>query len=142
RERGVAQRPLALRRSHAGANNRAHRGAGMTAQGMVAHDHHLQPEAGRDPPAPRWLWLIAAILPTAAWLLLVRVEAASLFLDWMIYRQGWLLWLSAGTPYQVLAPGWSPCQEFPYLYPPTSWPLLPLSAIVPPVAVGLGVLPL
>ena len=44
----------------------------MTAQGILAHDHHLQPEAGRDPPAPRWLWLIAAILPTAAWLLLAR----------------------------------------------------------------------
>jgi hypothetical protein len=87
------------------------------------------------------VWLVAAILPTALWLLFLRVESETLFLDWGIYRQGFDLWRITGTPYVVLPPGWNPCQSFPYLYPPSSWPLLPLAAGLPAGVVWLGILP-
>lgn len=109
----------------------------MTALGCRGN----QPGPGSRP-VPRWLWVLAALAPTAVWFLMVKVDPGSLFLDWTIYRQGFGLWQSIGSPYVLLPAGWNPCETFPYLYPPTSWLLMPLSAVLPPIAAGLGILPL
>jgi hypothetical protein len=90
---------------------------------------------------PRPLWIAVALVPVGIWLLIVRVDSASLFLDWSIYSRGWVLWRTAGTPYEVLAGGWNPCLSFPYVYPPSSWPLMPLAAALPAPLVAIGVVP-
>lgn len=93
---------------------------------------------------PLLFWLPIALLPTAAWLFLLPFQSSTSppFLDWNIYRHGFDLWRSTGTPYVVLPPGWNPYTTFPYLYPPSSWPLMVVAALLPPVAAGLGALPL
>ena len=98
--------------------------------------------AGTRPLGQYAVWLIVALVPTLIWLTLPRGDDGALFLDWSIYRHGWDLWQSAGTPYELLAPGWNPCTAYPYLYPPSSWPLMPVAAVVPPALVGLAVIPL
>ena len=101
----------------------------------------------RRPPGARvpiWFWLPIAMLPTLAWLFVLPFQSATgpPFLDWNIYRHGLELWIERGTPYELLPQGWDPFRVHPYLYPPTSWPLMLLAAAVPPVLVGLGALPL
>jgi hypothetical protein len=93
---------------------------------------------------PVWFWVPIAVLPTLIWLFVLpsQRETGPPFLDWNIYRHGFDLWRATGTPYEVLPPGWNPYTTFPYLYPPTSWPLMLIALALPPVAVGLGVLPL
>jgi hypothetical protein len=87
-------------------------------------------------------WLPLAILATAAWWLVPdKIDALPGF-DWQIYAAGFRQWMATGTPYTVPALGWDPCREYPYLYPPTSWPLLPLAAIVPYWFTAIGALPL
>jgi hypothetical protein len=84
------------------------------------------------------------LLPTAAWLFVLPFQSATgpPFLDWNIYRHGFELWTTAGTPYQVLPAGWDPFRQHPYLYPPTSWPLMLLATVVPAALAGIGALPL
>ena len=89
--------------------------AGPTVTAAAATDHR----------PPLLFWLPIALLPTAAWLFILPFQSATgpPFLDWNIYRHGFDLWRSSGTPYEVLPPGWNPYTTFPYLYPPSSWPL-------------------
>lgn len=93
-------------------------------------------------PAQVLFWLPVALLATAAWWLVPdKIDAPPGF-DWQIYADGFRQWMASGTPYTVPAPGWDPCREYPYLYPPTSWPLLPLAATVPYWFTAVGALPL
>jgi hypothetical protein len=98
--------------------------------------------ADRRPPV--LFWLPIAVLPTAVWLFVLPLQSATgpPFLDWNIYRHGFDLWRTTGSPYELLPPGWNPFTTFPYLYPPTSWPLMLLAIALPPVVAGLGALPL
>jgi hypothetical protein len=100
------------------------------------------PDGARRPPL--LFWLPIALLPTAAWLFILPLQSATgpPFLDWNIYRHGFDLWRSAGSPYELLPAGWNPYTTFPYLYPPTSWPLMLIAVALPPLAAGLGALPL
>jgi hypothetical protein len=100
--------------------------------------------ASDDRRPPLLFWLPIAILPTLVWLFVLPFQQATgpAFLDWNIYRHGFDLWRGTGSPYEVLPPGWNPFTTFPYLYPPTSWPLMLLAVALPPVAAGLGALPL
>ena len=83
---------------------------------------------------PLWFWLPIAVLPTLIWLFVLpfQRETGPPFLDWNIYLHGFDLWRSTGTPYEVLPPGWDPYTTYPYLYPPSSWPLMLLAAALPP----------
>ena len=90
---------------------------------------------------PRAFWLFVAVASTAAWFPIGSVDAPLGF-DWSIYGDGFWLWRTTGSPYQVLPPGWDPCAQYPYLYPPSSWPLLPMAAYLPYQVVALGALPL
>lgn len=102
------------------------------------------PPVAADRRVPILLWLPVALLPALAWLFLLPFQSATgpPFLDWKIYREGLELWLARGTPYEVLPPGWDPFRMHPYLYPPTSWPLMLLAAVVPAGIVGLGAMPM
>lgn len=104
------------------------------------------PAAPAPAPArvPIWFWVPAALLPALAWLFLLPFQSATgpPFLDWNIYRHGLDLWVARGAPYEALPPGWDPFRVHPYLYPPTSWPLMLLAAAVPAALAGLGALPL
>jgi hypothetical protein len=97
-----------------------------------------------DPRPPLFFWLPIALLPTAVWLFVLpfQSETGPPFLDWNIYRHGFELWQSTGTPYVILPPGWNPYTTFPYLYPPTSWPLMLVATALPPLVAGIGALPL
>ena len=99
--------------------------------------------ADPDRRPPLLFWLPIALVPTAVWLFVLPFQAATgpPFLDWNIYRHGFDLWRSSGSPYEVLPSGWNPYTTFPYLYPPSSWPLMLIATLLPPVAAGLGVLP-
>ena len=101
------------------------------------------PEDDRSRP-PLLFWLPIVLLPTAAWLFVLPFQSATgpPFLDWNIYRHGFDLWRSTGSPYEVLPPGWNPYTTVPYLYPPSSWPLMLIATALPPVVAGLGALPL
>lgn len=86
-------------------------------------------------------WIPVAIVATAAWWLIPdKIDVGPGF-DWQIYADGFRTWMQTGTPYAVPAPGWDPCREYPYLYPPTSWPLLPLAAAFPYWVTALGAVP-
>jgi glycosyl transferase family 87 len=100
--------------------------------------------ADSDRRPPILFWLPIALLPTLVWLFVLPIQAATgpPFLDWDIYRHGFDLWRSTGTPYEVLPPGWDPFVMHPYLYPPTSWPLMLVAIALPAAAAGLGALPL
>jgi hypothetical protein len=93
---------------------------------------------------PLLFWLPIAIIPTLIWLFVLPFQSATgpPFLDWNIYRHGFDLWRSTGSPYEALPPGWNPYTTFPYLYPPTSWPLMLIAVALPPVAAGVAALPL
>ena len=92
---------------------------------------------------PLWLWLLVALGP-AVWLLYLSPlpphgpEA----LDWYLYRSHAELWRTTGSPYELPPGPFSPFDALPYTYPPTSWPLLPLAAVVPPMAAWLAVIPI
>lgn len=100
--------------------------------------------ANADARPPILFWLPIVLLPTAAWLFLLPFQSATgpPFLDWNIYRHGFELWTTAGAPYQVLPPGWDPFRQHPYLYPPTSWPLMLLATVVPATLAAIAALPL
>lgn len=87
-------------------------------------------------------WILVVFVPAILWWSLLPATDEGLFLDWSIYRHGWDLWRSIGTPYELLAHAWNPCESYPYLYPPSSWLLMPVAAVVPPIAAWLGILPL
>ena len=93
---------------------------------------------------PLLFWLPIAVVPTLIWLFVLPLQRATgpAFLDWNIYRHGFDLWRATGSPYELLPPGWNPYTTYPYLYPPSSWPLMLLAVALPPVAAGLGALPL
>lgn len=90
---------------------------------------------------PRPFWIAVAVASTAAWFLVGSVNAPPGF-DWAIYGEAFRRWQETGSPYQVVPAGWDPCREFPYLYPPSSWPLLPLAAVLPYELIALAALPL
>ncbi len=92
-------------------------------------------------PTPRPFWIAVAVVSTAAWFLVGSFDAPPGF-DWQIYGDGFRKWQQTGSPYEVLPPGWDPCRDYPYMYPPSSWPLLPLAATLPYQVVALGALPL
>jgi len=91
-------------------------------------------------PTPRWFWAIIAVASTAAWFLVGEVDAPFGF-DWSIYGEAFRRWRETGTPYQILPPRWDPCRDFPYIYPPSSWPLLPMAAYLPYQFLALGTVP-
>ena len=99
-----------------------------------------RPSAG----IPLWFWLPIFIGPTLVWLFVLpfQRETGPPFLDWNNYRTGLDLWQSVGTPFVVLPPNWDPFILHPYLYPPTSWPVMFLAAALPPGAAAIGVVPL
>ncbi len=87
-------------------------------------------------------WLPVAVVATGAWWLIPdKIDVGPGF-DWQIYADGFRSWMQTGTPYTVPAQGWDPCREYPYLYPPTSWPLLPLAAALPYWLTAVGAVPL
>jgi hypothetical protein len=95
-----------------------------------------------DRPVPRWIWLALIVAITLVWIgSLIVGGIAMIALDWQIYGHGRELWLSTGSPYAVPPPGWDPEHVFPYLYPPTSWPLLLLTYLPWPVVL-LGLVPI
>lgn len=92
-------------------------------------------------PVPKPFWIAVAVASSAAWFVVGSVDGPAGF-DWAIYGEAFRRWQESGSPYQSVAAGWDPCREFPYLYPPSSWPLLPLAAVLPYELLALGALPL
>ncbi len=84
-----------------------------------------------------------ALTPGALlWLVpLLTIGIPQTFLDWKIYGEAAQLWAMTGTPYTSPPAGWDPDVYHPYLYPPTSWPLLVLVRLAPPVIVTIGLIP-
>ena len=98
---------------------------------------HFPPDP-EDRRPPLLFWLPVVLLPAFFWLFVLPIQASTgpPFLDWNIYRHGFDLWRSSGSPYELLPPGWDPYHTYPYLYPPTSWPLMVLAVLLPPTVVG------
>jgi len=95
-----------------------------------------------DRPVPLGIWLALLVAASLVWAVPAVAGGFGLVArDWDIYGKGRDLWLSVGSPYAVPPPGWDPMQVFPYLYPPTSWPLLLLTYLPWPV-VMLGLVPI
>lgn len=97
--------------------------------------------AALDRPVPRGVWL--ALFAAASIVSVVRVAAAGIGLfarDWGVYAVGRETWLATGSPYTIPPPGWDPTAVYPYLYPPSSWPLLVLTWLPWPVVL-LGLVP-
>lgn len=95
-----------------------------------------------DRPVPRWVWLTLIVAASLLWTVPAVVGGIATYaLDWRIYADARDLWLSTGSPYAVPPAGWNPDLLFPYLYPPTSWPLLLLTHLPWPVVL-LGLVPI
>jgi hypothetical protein len=95
-----------------------------------------------DRPVPRLVWLALIIAASLVWAIPALVGGIPTHaLDWLIYADGRALWLSTGSPYAVPPPGWDPDVTYPYLYPPTSWPLLLLTYLPWPIVL-LGLIPI
>jgi hypothetical protein len=95
-----------------------------------------------DRPVPLGIWLALIVAATLVWAVLLAAETFPVFvIDWQIYAHSRDLWLSTGSPYAVPPPGWDSDHVFPYLYPPTSWPLLLLTYLPWPVLL-LGLVPI
>jgi hypothetical protein len=95
-----------------------------------------------DRPFPERLWPVLVVVASAV--SVVRVAGAGgtfLAFDWGLYSAGRRLWFLTGSPYVVPPPGWDPSNTYPYIYPPSSWPLLLLSLLPWPVVL-LGLVPI
>ena len=95
-----------------------------------------------DRPVPLGIWLALIVAASLVWAVPALVaDVATHGLDWMIYADSRALWLSTGSPYAVPPAGWNPDVTYPYLYPPTSWPLLLLTFLPWPIVL-LGLVPI
>ena len=92
-------------------------------------------------PTPVWLFAAIIIVPTALSFLVLETEAPPGY-DWWLYGHGFDLWMQSGTPYEPQTQAWNPCLVTPYLYPPSSWPLMIVAKVVPYQLLGLAALPL
>jgi hypothetical protein len=86
------------------------------------------------------LWAALVVLPALV-SLAVSPPAFEPGFDWTLVGKAFDRWQATGSPYRVPPTFWDPCVVTPYLYPPSSWPLLALAKIVPFPVLALGLVP-
>jgi hypothetical protein len=85
-----------------------------------------------DRRVPARYWIPSVALIAACWLVpALLFSIPSNHVDWLIYRDAATRWFTTGSPYESLGMNWNPNTQFPYIYPPSSWPLLLLASILP-----------
>jgi hypothetical protein len=108
----------------------ARRSATMAQMYRAAQLQRLR--AHLDDRVPARYWILIVSLIAACWLVpAVMFSIPTNHVDWLIYRDAATRWLTTGSPYETLGTNWNPNTQFPYIYPPSSWPLLLLALVLP-----------
>jgi len=106
---------------------------------LAARDHLL---AHLDRRVPARYWIPSVALIATCWLLPAFLfSIPTNHVDWLIYRDAAMRWFATGSPYESLGASWDPNTQFPYIYPPSSWPLLVLASILPAPLLLLAYVP-
>ena len=102
----------------------------MAEMNRLAQLRRLRAYLDRRVPARYWIASVALI--AACWFVpAVLYSIPSHHVDWLIYRDAATRWFATGSPYESLGMNWNPNTQFPYIYPPSSWPLLLLALVLP-----------
>jgi hypothetical protein len=102
----------------------------MAEMNRLAQLRRLRAYLDRRVPARYWIPSVALI--AAFWIVpAVLYSIPSNHVDWLIYGDAATRWFATGSPFEPLGMDWNPNTQFPYIYPPSSWPLLLLALILP-----------
>jgi hypothetical protein len=104
--------------------------ARMAQMNRLTRLRRLAERLDRRVPARYWIPVVALI--AACWLVPAFLYSIPTnHVDWAIYGDAARRWLTTGSPYESLGMNWNPNTQFPYIYPPSSWPLLLLAMALP-----------